>query len=231
MTSGAVLYGMPMSHYCTCADRVLAFKGVPTRSVVVPYHDKRELIAATGQDYVPALVWDGRVVPWREIADDVERAIPRPTLYPDGQKALAIAVDNWGHLVLEEAVWRAVVTLVPARLADDVERWVFEEIQNRVRGPWHVLEMRRAEYREEMLRLLGLVDAMVADRPWILGAPSLADFGVYGGLSPLLFAGERVPSELPHLAAWVERIESLAAARAPKAPVRSPKRSGRTSKA
>jgi glutathione S-transferase len=214
MSNDAVLYGMPMSHYCTCADRVLAFKGVNPRSVAVPYHDKRELIAATAQDYVPALVWDGQVVPWKEIADFMERARPEPTLYPYGLRALANVIDNWGHLVLEETVWRAVVTRIPPVLSDPVERWVFEEMQSRVRGPWHVLELRRAEFWEEMLRSLRVVDGMVADKPWILGAPSLADFGVFGGLSPLLVVGESVPPEFPHLAKWVERIQQFGGATA-----------------
>jgi len=58
MAARPLLYSMPISHYCISADRMLAFKGVPFDTRYVPYHDKSDLIKATGQDYVPTLVWD-----------------------------------------------------------------------------------------------------------------------------------------------------------------------------
>ena len=209
MPTRPVLYSMPISHYCVSADRMLAFKGVPFRTVLVPYHDKRELIKATGQDYVPTLVWGGKPVMWYDIPDFLEKAKPKPTLYPWGQKGLAGTLENWGHQVLEERVWRYVVTKVPPVLRDAHERWVFEEMQTRARGPWHVLEMRRDEFREDMNKYLGMVDGMLDGREWVLGKPSLADFGIYGGLSPLLTVRERIPREFPALAEGVERIQAL----------------------
>jgi len=209
MVPRPVLYSMPISHYCICADRTLAFKGVRFETVPVPYHDKQELIKATGQDYVPTLVWEGKPVMWYEIPDFIENAKPKPTLYPWGQKGLATILENWGHQVLEERVWRYVVTKVPPVLKDDQERWVFEEMQTRARGPWHVLEARRGEFREDMMKHLGMVDAVLDGREWILGEPSLADFGIYGGLSPLLTVGEKIPKEFPKLAAWAGRIQAF----------------------
>src|SRR5207237_736584 len=177
MAARPVLYSMPISHYCISADRMLAFKGVPFDTRDVPYHDKSELIKATGQDYVPSLVWDGKPVMWYDIPDFLEKAQPKPTLYPWGKKGLATTLEHWGHQVLEERVWRYVVTKIPPVLHDDHERWVFE--------------------------------AMLDGQEWILGEPSLADFGVYGSLSPLLTAGEKIPKEFPQLANWVSRIQKL----------------------
>ncbi len=110
---------------------------------------------------------------------------------------------------MEERVWRYVVTKIPPVLRDDHERWVFEEMQVKARGPWHVLEARRQEFREDMLKELFRVETMLAERSWILGRPSLGDFGVYGGLSPLLTVGESLPKEFPNLARWVRRIQEL----------------------
>lgn len=219
MAPRATLYYMPISHYCVCAERLLAFKGVHPTIVRVPYHDKRELIAATGQDYVPALSWEGKVVPWREIPAFLEAERPTPTLFPEGQQGVAEALDEWGHLRVEEQVWRYVVTRVPPVLPDPVERWVFEEIQSRVRGPWSLLERRRDEFKGDLQPTLALVDRMLDGRAWVLGnAPSLADFGIYGGLSPLFAIGEPLPEGLPRLAAWVDRVRSLGTVSEPPAP-------------
>ncbi len=211
MADSPLLYSMPISHYCVSAERMLAFKKVTFRTEYVPYHDKRELIAATGQDYVPALVWNAEKVPWAEIPDFLEKKIPEPTLYPWGQKGLTKTLEDWGHNVLEERVWRYVVTKVPPILRDDHERWVFEEMQTRARGPWHVLEARRDEFRKDMMKHLAMVEAMLDGRDWILGKPSLADFGIYGSMSPLLTVREPIPDDLPGVRAWATRIQELPA--------------------
>jgi glutathione S-transferase len=222
------LYYMPISHWCVCAERILAFKGVVPQIVRVPYHDKRALLAATGQDYVPALVWEGRVVPWGEIPRFLEEVRPHPTLFPGERQGEAEALDEWAHLVVEEKVWRFVLTKVPATFDDPAERWVFEEMQSRVRGPWPLLEHRREEFRRDLQPVLERVDRMLDGRAWVLGAPSLADFGIYGGLSPLFSVGEPLPEGLPRLAAWVDRVRRIGLAPPPPPPeakaVPAPKR-------
>ena len=209
MVGQPTLYSMPISHWCVSADRMLAFKGVAFDREYVPYHDKRELLAATGQDYVPTLLWDGKPVFWYDIPDFLEATRPEPSLYPYGARGLAVVLEHWGHQVLEERVWRYVVTKVPPVLGDDHERWVFEEMQTRARGPWHVLEMRREEFRKDMVTALAMIEAMLEGKDWMLGTPSLADFGIYGSMSPLLTVGEKTPKEFPRLAAWTKRIQDL----------------------
>jgi len=210
MAPRATLYYMPISHWCVCAERMLAFKGVRAEIVRVPYHDKRTLLAATGQDYVPALTWDGKVVAWKDIPEFLETERPLPTLFPGNHRGVAEALDEWGHLHVEEQVWRFVVTKAPGSFSDPVERWVFEEIQSRVRGPWALLEQRREEFRNDLLPTLARIDRMLEGRAWILGpAPSLADFGIFGGLSPLMTVGEPIPEGLPRLTAWIDRMRRI----------------------
>jgi glutathione S-transferase len=209
MRSKPKLYFHPISHYCISAERMLAFKGINFDLIPTTYHDRQELIRTTGQDYVPTLKWNGKAVMWHEIPDFLEKTKPKPTLYPEGEKGLAVALENWGHQVLEERVWRTVVTKVPPVLGSDEERWVFEEMQTRSRGPWHVLESRQEEFRKDMMTYLGMVDSMLEGRNWILRKPSLADFGIYGSISPLLTVGEKVPKEFPRLAKWVKKIQSI----------------------
>ena len=211
MAPRPLLFEEPFSHYCVSVERMLAFKGIAYRSVGVMYHDKRALMKATGQYYVPTLVWDGKPVFWYDLPDFLEKVRPEPTLYPRGQKGLAVVLEHWGHQVLEERVWRYMVTKMPPKLSSDLERWVFEEMQTRARGPWHVLEMRRGEFKEDMVKHLAMVEAMLDRRDWVLGEPSLADFGLYGSIYPLLFVGEKVPKGLPRLAKWVERVAKIRA--------------------
>ena len=110
---------------------------------------------------------------------------------------------------MEEKVWRYAVTKVPPVLRDDHERWVFEEMQTRARGPWHALEMRRPEFFEEMRMEFGRVEAMLDGRDWVLGKPSLAEFGIYGSISPLITIREAIPREFSDLQAWAKRIQEL----------------------
>lgn len=206
-----LFYG-PWSHYAVCAELQLAMKGLDADLVVVPYHDKTELIAATGQDYIPALDWHGTVVPWTDIPSFLEKEQPVPSLYPPGQKGVATLLERWGHDVLEEKVWRYAVAKVPETISDPRERWVFEEIQNRVRGPWHLLVSRRAEFLADLSEELAWVDTALEGKEWLLGTPSLADCGVYGGLSPMRWVGEEVPERFGNLRRWVERVELLRSA-------------------
>src|SRR2546428_10338373 len=84
MASRPLLYSMDISHYCIAADRLLAFKGVEFDIRPVPYHDKQDLIKATGQDYVPTLIWDGKTVTWSEIPDFPRGGPPDPDVLPVG---------------------------------------------------------------------------------------------------------------------------------------------------
>lgn len=202
-------YTLRPSHYCVCIERALAYKGIAVERVNVPYHDKRQLLAETGQDYAPALKWGGQVISWKEIPQFLDRQRPTPPLFPPGREGLAALVESWGHDVLEERVWRAVVTEIPPYLGDDFERWTFEEMQTRARGPWHVLQRRREEFRKELQPYFALIEAMLVDRDWILDVPSIADFGVYGGLWPWLLVGRPIPRAYPRLRAWVGRVGAI----------------------
>jgi glutathione S-transferase len=209
MTDRVELYFLPPSHYCVSVERMLAYKGVHAKKLYAPYHDRQELLDRTGQDYVPTLLWNGKAVTWQAIPAFLDATCPDPPLLPPGQEGLARTLENWGHQVLEERVWRAVVTQVPKALKSAAERWVFEEMQTRSRGPWHVLRSRRPEFVRDLMDYFALVDDLVRGREWILDGPSLADFGIYGGLSPWLLVGEKIPTRFPALRSWVARVRSI----------------------
>jgi glutathione S-transferase len=209
MTDRVELYYLPISHYCVSAERMLAFKGVRPKLTYAAYHDRQELLRRTGQDYVPTLMWNGKAVDWVRIPEFLDQVRPNPPLLPTGLEGVARTLENWGHEVLEARVWPAVVTKMPARLRSKEEAWVFEEMQTRSRGPWRVLEGRRREFIRGLEEYFELLEAMVRGKEWILGPPSLADFGIYGGLSPWMAAGEKIPARYPHLRAWAARVERV----------------------
>jgi glutathione S-transferase len=209
MTERTELYYEPISHYCVSAERMMAFKGIRAKRIYAAYHDRSELLRRTGQDYVPTLIWKGKALTWQNIPGFLDRVCPRPPLLPPGQAGLAHTLENWGHQVLEERVWRAVVTQVPKVLRTNQERWVFEEMQTRARGPWSILKARRLGFVRELMEYFGFVNEMIGEREWLLGTPSLADFGVYGGLSPWLTVGEKIPARFPSLRAWVTKVQAF----------------------
>ncbi len=208
-----VLFYLRPSHYCISAERMLSYKGIPFRQVNVPYHDKRELIRETQQDYVPALRWNGDVVTWTQVADFLEETKPRPSLFPGRHHGLPAALASWAHGLLEERVWRLVVTRMPSVFDDEVERWVFEEMQTRARGSFSVLASREAEFREDLGTYLALLNDVVAEQPWMLGEPSLADFATFGALGPLALVGERLPRDLRSLIRWHEAVAAIPSTR------------------
>ncbi len=203
------LFYHPISHYCVAVERMLRFKHIRFERVYTPYHDHQELLRVSDQDYIPTLAWNGKCVTWDSIPSFLDRVRPTPTLIPPRKAGTARTLENWGHLVLEERVWRAVVTQVPPTMKDPAERWVFEEMQTRSRGPWSVLVSRRKEFVADLMPYFELVDSMLEGREWILDEPTVADFGIYGALSPWLTVGEKIPARLTRLTRWVNRIRRL----------------------
>lgn len=200
----------PFSHWCVKVRRILEYKKLAFETRRVGYHDKRELLAATGQDYVPALVHDGRIVTWPEIPDYLEQLAPDPTIHPDGTRAVARVIERWAHARLEELTWRIAAPDMPATFEDDAERWVFVEMQTLKRGPLEVLRTRQPEFLADLRGDLGLLEDLLEGRDFLLGdRPGLADFAVFGALAPLPYAGHALPDGFPRLGAWHARIAAV----------------------
>ena len=203
-------YQEPFSHWCVKAKKILGYKKIEYETKNVSYHDKRELIKATGQDYVPAIVSDGKVVTYPDIPDFLESIQHEPTIYPDETKALAKAMENWAHYRLEDVVWRYVVTDFPKTFKDDLERWVFIEIQELKRGPLELMEARRPGFKVDMDAHLRILEDMLAQHHFLLcDKPSLADFAAFGAVSPLTYSGNPLPEKFAKLQAWYESINNV----------------------
>lgn len=59
----------PFSHWCVKVTKILNYKEIKYEVKNVGYHDKTELIEATGQDYVPAIINNGQIITYADIPD------------------------------------------------------------------------------------------------------------------------------------------------------------------
>lgn len=204
------LFQEPFSHWCVKVQKILNYKQIKFESKIVVYHDKRELIKATGQDYVPAIVDGERIVTYPNIPDYLESLTPDPSIYPNGTQDLAKLVENWAHYRLEEIVWRYVVVDFPKTFKDDQERWVFEEIQELKRGPLELMQARRPAFKADMEVHFQILDDMLDDHRFLIAeTPSLADFAVFGAIYPLHYSGKEIPDRFEHLQAWYSSIDRI----------------------
>lgn len=206
----ALLYGLDLSHYVIKAKRILAYKGIPFEYEYAAYHDRQDLLAVSGQDYVPYLLSEDKGVAWYDIPDFLEAQVPTPTLYPGGQRNLARILESWAHEVVEEAVWKYVCSDAPGTFKDPKERWVFVELQERKRGPLEMMAARKPEFLKSMIGTLQAAEAKLGESPYLLGRePSLADFALYGAVHPIPYTGNKFPKELSHLEEWFQRIAKI----------------------
>ncbi len=204
------LHDLFISHYCVKARAILGFKGVPFERVRARYDEREDLLRVSGQDYVPYLEWGEVGVTWERIPDFLESKIPAPTLFPTDERPVQRMIESWAHLVLEEHVWRYVVSDAPKTFADSRERWVFEEMQTRSRGPLEVMAHRKPEFFAALQKDFDLIESALESRPFLTGgAPALADFAAYGALSPIWTTGNALPDDRKRLAEWRVRVEHV----------------------
>ncbi|MGQ0537264.1 MAG: glutathione S-transferase family protein [Methanobacteriota archaeon] len=209
----ARLFYLRPSHYCEKARAILSFKKIPFELVNVPYGDHQAVIKASGQDYVPFIEVAGeKGVLWPDVADWAEKAKPDPTIYPNGTRAEARVFENWAHQVVEEEVWKYVVSDMVKTFSDPQERWVFEEMQLRKRGPLEIMATRKPEFLGGVKHVCGLAEDRLASKAYLLGdKPSLADFALFGALHPLGLSGNEIPKEFGALRKWHQRVAKLSA--------------------
>ena len=205
-----IFFEEPWSHWCVKVRKIMDYKKIKYKVNLVSAHDKRELLMATGQDYVPAIVDGKQIITYAEIPDFLEIVTPEPSIYPNRTKGEAKAIENWAHYRLEDVVWQYTVPDFPKTFKDDVERWVFVELQETKRGPLKLLEARRPELKTQMEKHLQILEEMLTEHRFLLDEkPSLADFAVFGAISPLPYSGNKLPDKLTKLTSWHDTINRL----------------------
>lgn len=220
----ARLYQFIASPFCAKVRKLLEYKGVEAEVVEVDYLERKELLAASGQIMVPALTLESgeTVVDSHRIAMRLEELCPDPTIFPPGQRGLHLALAR--HIETEPGAVLLRAAL-PGKLAhyrrqgQDREAF-FRLIRDRRYGAGFCERMvteKEANW-QRAIEALSPFEEQLSAAPFMTGRIGLADFALYGQLHSLIFTGEsRIPSTMPGLRAFFDRMDRISAASEPPA--------------
>jgi glutathione S-transferase len=218
----AKLYQFLGSPFCAKVRKILEFKGVEFETIEVDYLERKELLLASGQLYVPALTLDSgeTIVDSARIADRLEELYPDPSLFPIGWRGLHLALADYIDNRLEELVY-------PMALADELAHYSRAGADRA--AMWRLIRERKfgagfvdrtiadqAANRDRALTALAPFETQLDGRPFLTGRIGLADFSLYGQLFFFAFTGEmKIPPELKNLRAFFGRVDRISASLEP----------------
>jgi glutathione S-transferase len=197
------LYRIPFSTNVERVALALAYKGLEAEPVKVDPADRSPVVAASGQELVPVLDDDGRIVcDSTGILEYLEERYPDPPLYPRDQarRAECVVFVDWFN-----RIWKVAPNAIEAEL-----RQVNPD------------RARIATLGAEMARSLDLFEALLAGRDFLLGEFTAADCAAFPFLKYALLHDpedeevfhrilvENLPLGVghPRLAAWIRRLDS-----------------------
>jgi glutathione S-transferase len=200
------VYVIPWSTNVERVALALAHKGVDAEAVAVDPGDRSAVARLSGQDLVPVLDHDGRiVVDSPAILAYLDHHFPEPPLYPAGAARRAeveLFVDWFNH------VWKVAPNAIAAEIASP--------------APDHE---RIAAHAADMAAALERLDDLLEARDFLMGdSVGAADFVAF----PFLKYATRPPDPAddevfhhvlhdcqqlgdahPRLAAWIDRVDAL----------------------
>ncbi len=194
--------------HSTNVERValaLAHKGLEARSITVPSEDRSKVRAVSGQDLVPVLVDDGKVViDSMEIVRYLEDRFPQSArLYPSdpARRADCLVFIEWFN-----RVWKR----PPNEIAEELEKPERERDASRIE-----------RLGEAMRGYLDLFEQMLTGRDYLHGEFSAADVAAFPFVKYATFFDRDDPeifhqvlaryqapgSTHPRVVGWIERID------------------------
>ena len=218
----ARLYQFIASPFCAKVRKLLEYKGVEAETVEVDYLERKELLVASGQIMVPALVLESAetVVDSHRIAMRLEELYPEPTIFPPGQRGLHLMLARHIETEFAGVLSRAGLPdkFVHYRKQGPDREAFFRLVRDARYGAGFCERMvaeKDANWTLAMEALSPFEEQLVAS-PFLTGRIGLADFALYGQLYSLLFTGEKaLPQAMPGLRAFFGRMDRLSAAPEP----------------
>jgi len=200
------LYRVKLSTNVERVTFALAHKGLRVESIWMPFDDRTEVRKLSGQDLVPVLVDDGKVViDSMEIVKYLEERFPgTPSLYPvdRARRAECLLFIDWFN-----RVWK--------RPPNEIEAELEKPERNR--------DMARVERLGKAMKdYLDLFEQMLTGRDYLQGEFSAADLAAFPFLKyaflhdpkdPHLFHKvlvdfQKPGSSHPNLLGWISRVDA-----------------------
>ena len=213
-----ILHHYPMSPFAEKIRRVLAYKQLPWKSVLIPaVMPKPDLLALTGGNRKTPMLQIGADVycDTALICDTLEHLQPQPSLYPPHHKGLSRIMAQWAdHQLFWSAMSHALrpagsAQLLATQTAEVAKAFAQDRAGMRVAVP-RVGPNDAAGACQSYLRRLA---NMLEDQTFLFGAhPCVADFAAY---HPLWFIRVQTPvmagilDAAPSVIAWMDRIAAF----------------------
>ena len=222
-----VFYDWPHSPFCMKVRKILDMKGLDYRAVS-PLGAGMKSVRRGGIGKVPAIELDGRlVVDSTDIAYALDERFPAvPLLPPDvADRGRCHALEDWAdeslYFVGLYFRWHDLEGRkpIPAAFGGSLTgRIAYRVYLRRILGQLRGQGTSRkppAHVRADLERHLSAIDAMIEDRPFLLGAqPYLCDVALWGQLEYLRRTPVGAAAMQPHAAAlaYIRRVAALGAA-------------------
>lgn len=214
-----ILHHYPMSPFAEKIRRVLAYKQLPWKSVLIPaVMPKPDLIALTGGNRKTPMLQVGADIycDTALICDTLEHLQPEPTLYPPNNKGLARIMAQWAD---HQLFWAAMAhnlrpdgaaQLLASQPIEVAKAFAQDRAAMRVAVPRVGPNDAAGAYQSYLRRLANMLE----EQPFLFGAqPCVADFAAF---HPLWFTRVQTPvmagilDATPGILAWMDRMASIA---------------------
>ncbi len=196
------LYRIPFSTNVERVALALAYKGLDAEPVEIDPGDRRPVVAASGQELVPVLEDEGRIVSdSTQILEYLEERYPDPALYPrePARRAECVIFVDWFN-----RVWKVAPNAIDAE---------FRQMNPDA--------ARIATLGAELAGSLDVFESLLAEREYLLGEFSAADVAAFPFLKYALLHDpeddeafhrilvENLPLGVghPRVAAWIRRMD------------------------
>lgn len=213
-----ILHHYPMSPFAEKIRRVLAYKRLPWKSVLIPaVMPKPDLIALTGGNRKTPMLQIGADIycDTALICDTLEHLQPEPTLYPPHNKGLARILAQWADHQLFWSVMAhslrpdGAAQLFAKQPAEVAKAFAQDRAGMRVAVPRVGPNDAAGACQSYLRRLANMLDAQA----FLLGEqPCVADFAAY---HPLWFMRVQTPvmagvlDATPGVSAWMDRMSAF----------------------
>jgi glutathione S-transferase len=225
------IIGAEMSPYSVKVRSYFRYKAIPHQWILRNAASQAEYEKHARVPIIPLVVTpEGTgIQDSTPIIDQMERLYPEPSIHPDDGVANFISAlieefgDEWGNKWMFHYRWAREVDQISsagriARMrAPDASEQEHAAFANKVRARmvdrvWFVgsNSLTAPQIEAGFIQMLGLLDAHLANRPYLFGArPAFGDFGLWGQIYQMWTdptAGAIIGGGAPHVLDWVHRM-------------------------